>query len=62
MQDLRICIKKAKQELALKIQISPGQKEEMALEIIEMEELEVNLKKYIHQAEEILKQNMKNNK
>lgn len=55
-------IKKAKQELALKIEISPGQEQEMALEIIEMQELEEKLKKYILQGEEILKQVMKKNK
>ncbi len=62
MQDLRWWISQAKKELSLKIDILPGHKEEMAIEILEMEELEAKLKKYIKEGEEILKQNKKYNK
>ncbi len=61
MQELREQLKNAKNELNNIIIIPPGQENELVLEIIEMKELEEQLKKYIKQGEEILKQNFKKN-
>lgn len=56
MEGLRKCIQEAKKELAKKIQISPGQQEEMPMEIAEMIELEKKLRELIQKSEKILKQ------
>ena len=60
MEKLKEKIKKAKQELKNKLNISssPG----MELEYSEMKELEMKLKKYILMGEKILKENNKRNK
>jgi hypothetical protein len=57
MEGLRQYLKEAKKELAKKIEIPPGVKQESSLEIAEIKALEEKLKKIIEKSEAMLKQN-----
>jgi hypothetical protein len=57
MEGLRKILKEAKKELAKKIEIPPGVKQESPLEIAEIKALEEKLRKFIEKGEAMLKQN-----
>lgn len=57
MEGLRQCLKDAKKELANKVSIHPGVKQEAPLEMAELKILEDKLRKFIKKGEVMLKEN-----